>query len=263
MSFELKALNEDFERKLDTIERMVEITLQEKSSRNTEFRTEIRTAATQGSTLLVAAIFEDFVRESAIEYTKCTLENATEGGDIPFRMKKKVAEKIKFEFNSKLLKHNPNETLHEFEERVSNQFKELLSLLLVSKGDYKHNVSHQIVETRANMSSTELDRLFSTIGISNFCKQLCYFNEHFQLYFDEEDKNELYDLFLKNLDGFYSGRNTIAHSLKSAETKHPDILLENIKFFRKFGTILSMFLAAKLNDPLDPNSMNSQVELVD
>ena len=203
---------------------------------------------TLGSTMLVAATFEDYVRKSAIEFAKCKLNEASKNSYLHPEFKSSIKVSIKNVIKHQLQKDEmKDETLSEYEKRMKQQLKELYSLFMVDKGDYNHDISKQVVKTERNLKSKELNRLFRTIGIKGICERICYYKNNFQILLNEDDKKELFKKFIKKLDGFYEERNTIAHSLDSSTTEHPDELMKSIKFFREFGKVLYLFLKSNLN----------------
>ena len=248
MSIELLELNEGFENKLDMIQHLVDVTLSEMSTEDRDFRVGIRKAMTLGSTLLVAATFEDHVRKSAIAFARYKLDEAKRTSKLHPEFKKTIKLSINSFIKHQILKKEmKNETLSEYETRLKQQLDELFSLIMADKGDYKHDVSKQVVKTERNLKSKEINRLFYTIGIKGICESICFHNNNFQKILNEYDNRKLFEKFTERLDEFYDERNTIAHSLDSSTTEYPDDLIEIIKFFREFGRTLYIILKSKLN----------------
>lgn len=199
-----------------------------------------RVAAANATTLLLAASFEEYVRESARAHARSVVETCSSASKLPPKLavtawKRTMDALARMSFDSK--DGISPEALARF--NVAYEF---------CKGDLSKDVYKDLIHNENNMRPNELNGLFKLSGLQNVCAKVCD-RPHLTDFFGGAESNITHGLLIKGLEDFFERRNTIAHSLNIMRSSSPDLLLRDIGMLSAFGRALSETLE-ELNQQL-------------
>lgn len=201
-----------------------------------------RIAAGNAATLLLAALFEEYIRQMV---------------KASFREKSKVANGIK-DFPQNIAANVWRQAL----ERLARVSREDLEANTISyqahldavvafslKKDITSDVGDVLAHNKNNMWPAQLSELFNRIGITNILQKSCK-DQELQNYLGfPEDVNKVCDSLTAALNDFFKRRNSIAHAIGLNNSSGPVQLDQDIKLFLTFGRSLLQALEDEFKTP--------------
>ena len=221
---------EDFNEELDAIRALIEA-----SSDPRLARPRARIAGANAAALLLAATFEEFVREMARTYAKAAVEAAQTYNNLPPRLAS-TAWKRTME-NLARIQLNPRNTVFSRESIFSDAFTKFSTVYEFCRGDLSQDVFTDLVHNENNMRPAELNSLFKMSGLSN----VCFLASGERPLLDElgiEEHQRNHDKLLERLEDFFERRNQVAHSLNAVRSDSPMTITNDIALLRAFGSSL-------------------------
>ena len=198
----------------------------------------VRLASANSTVLLLAATYEEFVRQMAAEYAKMVVKQATRLSDVPsilvetaWRRTLEDAAKVRIEQS---IGFSMDDQLKEARERVR-------AVADFVEGDITQDIYTSLVQNDNNMRPREMNSMFRRSGLSNVCKRISSHNDMLD-YFGEQDAEVVHGHLIARLEGFFALRNQVAHALSPGSTVSPDTIRGEIKLLEVTGRSLEWLL---------------------
>lgn len=221
-------IKDDFLEELDSIGALVDAFDQPGSVAKT------RVASVNSSVLLLAATFEEFIREVAKEYARWVVSKAENVEALPSKLIETAWKRTLEGLARAKLKINGTSVLETVSRTSKTKFDAVCGFI---SGDLTQEVFDDLIHNENNMRAGELNSMFKVSGLSNVCTKICERDE-VQHFFSETDVGVAHGLFIRQNDDFFERRNAIAHSLNAGSSVAPDQVRTDIAFFK--ATALSL-----------------------
>ena len=187
-----------------------------------------RIAAVNSSTLLLAATFEEFVREMARAYAKAVVASIQSVRSLPpgltdtvWRRTMTLLSRVQIDTRAKFL---------DAQARL-NAASEFCG------GDLEQDIYEDLIYNENNMRPKEINSLFKVSGLGNVCLKIADKQELLE-YFYETNAEKTHGRLLESVEEFFQRRNRIAHSLDPAQSSGPDQVRKDIDMFSALGKAL-------------------------
>lgn len=191
----------------------------------------LRIAAANAATLLVAATFEEFVREMAREYARLVVARAPSFERLPPKLVS-TAWRRTMDGLSKIKMHNPDGS------SSANTIIDALARFTVihdfCRGDLSKDIYRDLIHNEHNMRPAEINGLFKVSGLSDVCTKSSDKAPILDI-FGETDAGRAHSKFVSGLESFFERRNLIAHSLSPTQSNGPDQIAADIDLLLGFG----------------------------
>jgi hypothetical protein len=197
-----------------------------------------RIAAGNAATLLLAAIFEEYIRQQVRATFRAKTRNARDMTDFP----RKIAATV-WRQSLEVLARTPFEEIES--DGSKTEFRVATTLRFCLHKNITEDVGDILAHNANNMRHGELGRLFNQIGLGNIVSSVCEEQDLIDL-LGAENASEARDLFVARSDEFFRRRNEIAHAIKLGSSSGPSALHQDIELFRVFGRALSAALQQRL-----------------
>jgi len=188
-----------------------------------------RVATIHAATLLLAATFEEFVREMAREYAICVVRRTKIVADLPESLLETAWRRTLDRLARNKLTVRSKGNGSRFSVKAAKS--EFDSLCAFIEGDMGQDIFAHLIHNENHMRAREINGLFKISGLSNACREFFKF-QALKEFFEQEDEGKAHGLFLLALDDFFGRRNEIAHSLNSAVSSGPEQIHRDIELFR-------------------------------
>lgn len=230
-------ISDDFRSDLQAISELIDVV---QVSGNTA---KSRVASVNSSTLLLAATFEEFIREMGRQYAREIVERATSVDQLPRKLAatawKRTLEGLA---RAKLDTGGTPESFDVIARDAKQSFDKVCGFV---GGDISQDIYQALIHNEYNMRPKQLNEIFNVCDLSNVCRK---FSDKQPLldFFDETEAGKVHGQFLVWLNDFMERRNSIAHSLNPGNSLGPERLLKDIDFLDATALALSETLSASL-----------------
>ena len=196
-----------------------------------------RVASVHASTLLLAATFEEFVRQMAREHAVQVVANATSVSEIPEALLDTAWRRTFDKFARSRSSGRPKrEALEIFAKQARPTVDALCAFI---EGDINQNIFDHLIHNENNMRPGEI----------NGCAEACKGTE-LKKFFETDDDGKAHGELLSALEQFFERRNEIAHSLNSASSTSPEKILFEVEMFGAFSKDLCKTLEVRHIEPV-------------
>lgn len=230
--FEL--IKEDFINELDII--VLLVNTHDKPGRPPK----VRVAAANSATLLVAATFEEYIRQSAREYARLVVSNANSIAELPkdlcltaWKRSMKRLGQVRFNIGDQRIR----------EAQLLEARTQFLTIHEFIGGDRSKDVFEDLVQNENNLRPTELNAMFKVSGLTDVCLALCD-KQPMQVHFQETDTKKIHGKLVLSLDEFIERRNKIAHALDPKTSTGTDQIIKDINMLKALAESLGQVLDA-------------------
>lgn len=204
-----------------------------------------RVASVHAATLLLAASFEEFIREMAKEYVSQIVYRVKKISELPdalyetaWRRTFDRLMKVKAQGRTKLEAHQVAAN------RARPAFDALFDFF---DGDITKLSIENLIHNENNMRGREINNLFKVGGISDICSKICK-KPSVKKFFEVDDEGKAHGRLLAALEDFFERRNEIAHSLNTASSASPQTIIRDVELFKALANDLLETLEEKLAD---------------
>jgi hypothetical protein len=211
-----------------------------------------RIAAANSATLLVAATFEEFVREMAREYARAVVTNTESFDKLPPKLAS-TAWKRTMDGLSKV-RFDGNQTGAGTENAFGATQARFTVIYDFCKGDLTQDIYRDLIHNENNMRPGELNSLFKVSGLGDVCKKLSDKQPMLEV-FGETEAGKAHGKLISSLEDFFERRNAIAHALNPGQSSGPAQIDNDINILERFGKALCETL-----DTLAPKTPVAQPE---
>ena len=195
----------------------------------------IKIAGANSVVLLLAATYEEFVREMAREYAKHVVSLASDIQLVPESMLE-TAWRRTLEDGIRGVSRRRRRGA-DFQSAAVIVKQRIDALIYFMDGDKQQDIYDNLIHNENNMRTQEMNSLFKVSGLDNVCRRICDYH-HLTSYFQEADGNRVHGLLINRIDRFFDKRNEIAHSLRPGNSWAPDMIREEIGMLAAIGEAL-------------------------
>ena len=198
-----------------------------------------RIAAANSATLLVAATFEEFVREMAREHARAVVTRTASFDKLPRRLastawRRSMTSLARVRFD---VEQSARESL-----MVDTQARFLVIYEFV-KGDLTQDIYRELIHNENNMRPNELNSMFNIAGLSDVCSKVCD-KPAMLTFFGETDEGKAHGKLLAALEDFFERRNGIAHALNPGQSSGPEQIMTDLDMLQAFSEAMVQTLDA-------------------
>jgi len=224
---------EDFNQDLTSLYLLVRIGQAKEVSAKT------RVAAIHATTLMLAAAFEEFIREMAHQHAVHVVDKAETVSDVPDMLiitawERTLSDLARVKGNGRTKKDAVRMSANQARARID-------ALCSFVEGDINEDIFDGLIYNKNNMRAKEINKLFRVSGLENVCLQVCE-QESLKEFFGRDDDQRTHGDLLAALENFINRRNEVAHSLNSAVSSGPEEVFRVIDMFRAFAQDLGATL---------------------
>jgi RiboL-PSP-HEPN len=234
MTSAFTVLFEEFDEELAAIKILVDASADPKLG-----RPKARVAGANAATLLLAATFEEYVRELARAFARAVVESCSSHEKLPPRLAS-VAWRRTMEALARV-------RLHPTEEGFSrdNVFSEALARFTVTyefcRGDLSQDIYQDLIHNENNMRPQEINSLFNISGLRDVCL-LASGDVAFMSLLGEVEPGKAHGQLLERLEEYFERRNQVAHAINATRSSGPEQISTDIELLRSFGHALCAVL---------------------
>jgi|GEM_PF-1141861 len=240
MTTAFHVISDDFLSDLDAISNLVLLVEQEGQSSKS------RIASVNSATLLLAATFEEFVREMARQFARELVSRAADPKDLPRKLSgtawKRTLEELA---RAKIDTGGTPLSLTHIANGARSRFESICKFL---EGDTSQDIYKNLVHNENNMRPNQINGIFAICDLKDICLQVSNY-EFLKEHFDEEEVGKVHGKLLTYINDFMEKRNDISHSLNRSSSVSAAQFLEDIKFMRALALSMSACLPDKLPIP--------------
>ncbi|ESY44113.1 hypothetical protein X747_09440 [Mesorhizobium sp. LNJC384A00] len=234
MPSEFEIIFDDFSSELDALSEMAAVPTRATAA----FSPRARVAAANGATLLLAAIFEEFIRQEVKATFKEKTKRAKSFADFPKKMTAVVWRR-----SLEMLARTPFDEVLSDISLSDSKISAIVAFCL--KKEIGADVSESVAHNDNNMKANQLNGLFNGIGIPSVCSKVCE-DKTLIDFLGCESAGKANSEFEARVDEFFKRRNAIAHAIKIGSSSGPAGLHQDIELFRNFGRALFRTIDASM-----------------
>ncbi|MDO8878382.1 MAG: HEPN domain-containing protein [Pseudolabrys sp.] len=243
MSSEFSVIREEFNEELDAIRAVISAFADPQIA-----SPKARVAAINSATLLLAATFEEFVREMARTYARCVVRGSETFEKIPGKIaatawtrSMEALARLQIDIKEKGASREAIVTDARARFNVVYEF---------CRGDLTQDIYADLIHNENNMRPQEINRLFKVSDLGNVCLAICNKTPLLDL-FVETEQGKTHGHLLDSLEDFFERRNQVAHSIAIMRSSGPDLILKDIELLSNFGWALCETLEAVAPKPTE------------
>lgn len=244
MSSSFAAIREEFDEELDAIKSI--ITTFSDPQRGSP---KTRVAAINSATLLLAATFEEFVRDMARAYARSVVAGSDTFESLPqgiatIAWRRSMEALARLQLDGTEAGGSREATLVDAESRFRAVYQ-------FCRGDLTQDVFQDLIHNENNMRPNEVNGLFRVSDLRNVCLMICDKTPLRQV-FAESEPTKTHGRLLETLGAFFERRNQIAHSIAIMRSAGPDLIMKDIEVFGQFANALCETLESVVPPPREP-----------
>lgn len=234
---EFDIILEDFLSDLEAISAVVVLCQDQRNSRKTKI------ASVNSASLLLAATFEEFVREMARQYARLLVARVRDPGSLPRKFAatawKRTLEEIA---RAKIDTGGTPVSLTSIAREARTSFEKVCAFI---EGDLEQDIYKELIHNESNMRPTQINQLFNVSSLSNVCL-IAAASDPVKAHYGEDSEGAAHGRFMVDLNDFMEKRNGIAHALNPGSSAGPEAFLQDVGFLKAFGQGLATVLPLAL-----------------
>lgn len=206
-----------------------------------------RVAGANAAVLLLAATFEEYIRELAREFARAIVAATPTYDKLPPKLAS-IAWKRTMEGLARI-QLNPKKEIFSRESIFSDAQTRFAVTYEFCRGDLTQDIYRDLIHNENNMRPEQLNALFKLSGLNNVCNHAA---EHPDLktFLGEDQQNATNARLVEALEDFFNRRNQTAHSIRAMQSVSAEAIGTDIDLLRSFGRALAETLEAKAPKPL-------------
>jgi len=237
---EIDLIYDDFASELDALESMIA------TVGGASLGSRSRVASANAATLLLAALFEEFVRQIIRALFSAKAKAAADISVFPEKITANVWRR-----SLEMLARAPFDDVQSKSREVSDNIEAILRFCL-SK-DVQADVGKALSHNDNNMRPQQLNQLFNQIGVENMCGRACN-SEALIDFLGHGTAGKATPELTSRLEAFFRRRNDIAHSVQFNSSSGPSELSADISLFRIFGKAIAEESIKSVTPPPRPRA---------
>lgn len=196
----------------------------------------LRVAAANSATLLLAATFEEFVREMARSYAKQVVERSSSPESVPISIMNTAWKRTMAKLGNLKVAGQGNGV-----DSFAIAQSKFSVIYEFCKGDFTKDIYRDLIHNENNMHPSQINNLFKIAGLNDICRNLSS-NSELLDFFGETNCNKCHGMLIKHLDDFFERRNQIAHALNPQQSSGSTEIIRDLEMFLCFAKSLSRSL---------------------
>jgi hypothetical protein len=237
MSTTFDVISDDFLADLDAISDLVSLVANGGGSSKS------RVASINSATLLLAAAFEELIREMGRQFARDVVSRSANVSALPKKLTatawKRALENMA---RAKIDSGGISVPLLHIAADARSEFDAICKFL---EGDMSQNIYKHIAHNDNNMRPDQINMIFKVYDVSNVFGKLSN-NELIKNHFSEDNAAGANEKLAVALNEFMEKRNSIAHSLNLASSASAGDFLEDVKLLRAIALALAACLPIHL-----------------
>jgi len=222
---------DDFSSELDALS---EVVVGRAEGVSSSLSPKARISAGNAATLMLAAIYEEYIRQQVMSAFKEKCLRVNGHGEFPKALAGKVWKKA-LDSMARTQFSRVEERAREMEDNI----RHILNFTL--KKDLASDVAKTVAHNVNNMRPQQMAELFKDIGISEIINKSCR-DPKLKSLIGAPKRAELVSIVTLRVDAFFQRRNDVAHALHAGRSSGPGEILQDIELFRLFGQGLATAL---------------------
>ncbi len=198
-----------------------------------------RIASINSATLLLAATFEELVREMARQFAREVVSRTTNVADLPRKLTatawKRALENMA---RAKIDTGGTSMPLLYIATEARSEFDAICKFL---EGDKSQNIYSHIAHNENNMRPDQINAIFKVYDLSNICGKISEV-DFLKNHLAEDDSGRTHSKFIMALNDFMEKRNGIAHSLNPGSSASAAQFLDDINLLRAVSLAMAACL---------------------
>lgn len=232
---------EEFEQELEDIRVLIEPVTDARP------RATARVAGANAAVLLLAATFEEFIRNSAREYARAVVAATPSYDRLPPKIaavvwKRTMEGLARIHLNPKTEVFSRESIFADAQTRFSIAYQ-------FCRGDLTQDIYQDLIHNENNMRPQEVNSLFKVSSLTNVCFLIAN-SDGLKEFFGNEDQVTVHSKLLNLLDNFFDRRNQTAHSVAAMSSVSPDAIRTDIDFLCTFAKALATTLTGEAPPPV-------------
>ena len=170
---------------------------------------EIRVSSIYSSTLLIASLFEVFIRTIALEYLKIRIPTRNSIQEVPRGLLIKLCEQTLNVAKNDLGK--VTQSSPDYTKAIAQLTLKIKDLFEFFQGDFGKDIFDGVIYNERNMTETQLNDIFKVCGIETVCMKIGTEGNKMKKFYPKIESKGTYNQFSDHLRDFIDLRNEIAH----------------------------------------------------
>lgn len=195
-----------------------------------------RVASVNSATLLLAATFEEFVREMARQFARDTVSRTLDISQLPKKLTatawKRTLENLA---RARIDTGGTPLSLEHISIESRAKFDAVLAFI---GGDKTQDIYPALIHNESNMRPNELNSVFSVCDLKDVCLKVSD-HEKLKEEFGEDDAGKVHGKFLIWLNDFMEIRNSIAHALNMGSSAGQEDFVSWTRTFKAVALALA------------------------
>lgn len=204
-----------------------------------------RVAGANAALLLLAATFEEFVRQTAKAFARAVVEASQSYEQLPPKLAG-VAWKRALESLARI-QLDPRTQNFSREGIFADALTKFTSVYEFCKGDLTQDIYEELIHNQNNMRPQELNSLFKISGLGNVCLLLSA-HPDLIIFVDEENQQSANARIVERMEDFFERRNQAAHSINAMRSSGPAQIETDVDLLRAFSRALAATVEVKIPD---------------
>ncbi|MFE8101455.1 HEPN domain-containing protein [Brenneria goodwinii] len=233
MATTFDVISEDFLKDLTAISDLVE------AVRSVGASARARIASINSSTLLLAATFEEYVREMGRQYARELVLRVNDPQKLPRKLTatawKRTLEQLA---RAKIDTGGTPLSLVHISSEARASFDSVWEFL---GGDLTQDIYSSLIHNENNMRPGEINAVFSVCELKDICLKISS-KQELKDHFNEDDERKVHGLFMTAINDFMEKRNDIAHALNVENSIGVDDFHKTLDLMKAFSSALSSYL---------------------
>ena len=206
-------------------------------------KAKVRIASANSSTLLLAAMFEEFVREMARAYAKAVVSSTQSINTVPKELlntawNRTMKSLASFDVSNK-------QPVFTKRNEVADPRVQFNVIYEFCTGDLSQNIYDDLIYNEHSMRVGQINSLFKICDLDNVCSRISN-NSSLMVYFDESEPNKVHGLLVEGIEDFIRRRNRIAHCLNADTSSGPPMIFRDIGMFEAFANSICETLESEI-----------------
>lgn len=214
-----------------------------------------RVAAANSATLLVAATFEEYVRQTAREHARLVVAKTKTPAELPKNLAATAWRRHLERLAKVRLDVDDQPSRERFLVETRTRFSAVHEFV---RGDLTQDIYDDLIHNENNMRPNEINALFKVAGMSDVCSKLCE-KQPIVDYFGESSAGKAHGKLLIALNEFMERRNNIAHALNPNSSTGTDQIIKDLDMLEAFASslceTLDDLIPVVTSEPAAPRSM--------
>ncbi|MGB0853042.1 MAG: HEPN domain-containing protein [Pikeienuella sp.] len=202
-----------------------------------------RVASVNSSTLLLAARFEEFIREQGRQYAREMVQLQADPSTLPRKLSATAWKRTLEELAR--AKIDTGGTAVSLETVSRDARSRIDAVCRFLEGDLTQEIYGPLVHNESNMRPAQLNAIFAICDLKDVCRKASD-KQPLLGFFSDDDSGRVHGMLLTRLNDFMEKRNNIAHSLNPGNSSSATSLFDDIAFFRSFGLSIAETLPMHL-----------------